>query len=229
MNRSFNIEDTQGPSLANVSFSQINRSQYREKEEEQGPGNYIDYNQAVNMLKSIPFGDDAVVKSMENIVVRRDNDDEELKLINSGLKSKTSKTAFLFRKNPLKSNHGQEGGYVKKHAKSKSLFSTSSGHKKNASVGKKFYTLGHNHSENSLNAGYFVPEKDNKYKGNYFSQEFETPYMIEEEEEVYQEEENNPMSRTEEVRKNESFPKRSGSNKSVKWLGKIMKTIQLKK
>jgi hypothetical protein len=208
----------------NKSFdeSQFNKSQLKEVQE--GPDDYMDYNQAVNMLKSIPFGDDAIVKSIEDNV----SYDEERRSENSGLKSKTSKTSFLFSKRKNSKSTIPEGGYVKKHTKSKSLFSTSSGHKKNPSVNKKFYTLGHNHSENSINTSYF--EKDHNL-GNYFSHEMDNgSYRIdeaEEEENDYFDVDNLPASRVEE---NPSpFPKRSGSSKSVKWLGKIMKTIQLKK
>jgi len=234
------FDDTPGLMMANTPVSQIDRSFGKEKgpdtelepdpEAEVEKDTLIDYNQTVNMLKAIPFGDEAFVKS-----IRRDDSDEVANFVKSGsngLKSKSSKTSFLFskRKNLIKAgSHGNvtEGNvYVKKHNKTKSAVTNET--KKRSSNAKKFYTVGHNHSDASLNNGYYVEkEKESKhFHGNYFSREFDTtPVMFEGEEEEIE----NVSINTKNDDKSNAFPKRNGSNKSLKWIGKIMKTIQLKK
>ncbi|ORX41994.1 hypothetical protein BCR36DRAFT_416398 [Piromyces finnis] len=254
------IDDTQGSMLENpLSFSEDNLKEGMEQRheevedegEKQKSDDYIEYTQAVNMLKSIPFGDDAFVKSMEDDIIRQeDTEDVEgvadfVKSNSSGLKTKSSNFLFSKRKNILKSggSHGtsltlpEENGYVKKHSKSKSLFTGSNGYKKNISVGKKFYTLGHNRSENSINNSYFS-EKDIKYSQDPESTthriEGEKGREEEEKEKKKEEREENedvelPLNGEADIYKSNSYPKRNGSNKSLKWFGKIMKSIQLKK
>jgi len=137
---------------ASEKFNEGENSSEKKKEEIQ----FIDYNNTVNLLKAIPFGDDALVKSYENNVITENNEDEmDEDIINDSmskqkLTSKSSKTSFLF---PRRRNTSKSG--------KSSISEESSGHflfgslernksqKKSNSVSKKFYTLGHSRSVNT--------------------------------------------------------------------------------
>jgi len=143
-------------------FNEGENSPEKKKEEIQ----FIDYNNTVNLLKAIQFGDDSLVKSFENNVINENNEDEMIKdemdddIFNEStmskpkLNSKSSKTSFLFprRRNTSKSGKSSIPEESTSTTTGRFLFGSlerNKSQKRSNSISKKFYTLGHSRSVNT--------------------------------------------------------------------------------
>lgn len=179
-NKSITYEDvTQIYNHANSSVkNNVNGKTAEEEKKEENKENkeiidkkensFIDYDNTVNLLKSMPFGDDALVKDFENNILQENNEEdvsEQLFNVSESTseigRKPSNKTPFLFskKKNTIKSSYSpiSEGttpkkNNYKKHTKSASLFSGSNyfpfttfdrsgkSHKKSQSMSKQIYT-----------------------------------------------------------------------------------------